>query len=51
MSGQNLYFSRSIYDFARNFSNFQGVSSALEITFQIPALFKEFKDLKNLYKP
>ena len=31
--------------FSRKNSHIQGVSSALEMTFQIQALFKEFKDL------
>ena len=30
--------------------HFQGVSNALQLTFQIPALFKEFKDLHKLLK-
>ena len=31
--------------FSRDNSHFQGVSSVLEMTLQIPTLFKEFKDL------
>ena len=37
--------SRSLINFQDNNSHFQGVSRALEMTFQIQALFKEFKDL------
>ena len=37
------YFGKEV--FSRKYSHFQGVSSALEMAFQIQAPFKEFKDL------
>ena len=33
--------------FGRKNSHVQGVSSALEMIFKLPAFFKEFKDLQN----
>jgi len=40
VSSKNSQISRSLVNF-----NFQGVLSGLELTFQIPVLFREFKDL------
>jgi len=40
VSSKNSQISRSLINF-----NFQGVLSGLELTFQIPVLFREFKDL------
>ena len=45
-NSKHLQISRSLINFKGN-SHFQGVSSALEIAFQIQALFKGFKDLRE----
>ena len=41
--------SRSVINFQGKNPRFQGVSSDLEMTLQIPALFKGFKDLHELF--
>jgi hypothetical protein len=39
-----LHFSRSIQGVCKDFTVFMGFSSALENEFQIPGVFKEFKE-------
>ena len=45
VNSKNSQISRSLINFQEKNSHLQGVSSALEMTFHIQALFKEFKDL------
>ena len=45
VNSKNSQISRSLINFQEKNSHLQGVSSALEMTFHIQALFKDFKDL------
>ena len=48
VSSKNSQNFKNFDHFSRQNIHFQGVSSALEIKFQIPTLFKEFEDMHKL---